>query len=346
VPAPEVNVTEADVDKFLDAAREERATWAAADRPAAMGDHVLVDIRGAVGDDQILNNQDWELTLREEGGWLPGFDQAFVGLKAGDVKSFSLTYPEDSTSRYKGQTADFETTIKEVRGRVTPEVTDELVKELGEYADVTDFRAKKLAELQEQGVQRAEAELTDAGMQAIVDQAVFAYPPAAVDDVVRDMLRDLQVRVSGAGYSLEDFLRLQGTNLERYREQIRPAAERRLKGQLVLTELAVLEQINVSEEESQAELQRMVSEASSEEQAQMFREVFGSEQGLHLLYHDLLNQKTVARLRAVVTGTAPDLPAGEPAAESEAPATSETVAAPVEEAASQPPQDVETPAAE
>ena len=112
-----------------------------------MGDSVLVDIKGTVGEETIMDNHDWQLTLRGEGGWLPGFDEAFVGLSAGDEKSFDLTYPEDSQSKFKGQVATFEVKIKEVKAKILPEIDDEFVKGLGDYADVADYRAKKLAEL-------------------------------------------------------------------------------------------------------------------------------------------------------------------------------------------------------
>ncbi len=305
-------MTEADVDSFLDAELERRAVWQAVERPAEIGDRVVVDINGAVGDETIMDNQDWELTLREDSGWLPGFDETFVGMAAGEEKAFSLTYPEDSSSRYKGQTASFQTTVKEVRARVQPEVTDELIKEMGDYETAADFRTKKLEELQKDGARRAEAQLNEAAVEALVEKATFTYPPAAVENITNEMLRDLEVRVGGTGYSLEDFLRLQGTSVQRYHEQIRPAAERRLKGQLVIQKVGELEQIQVSDDDTKAELERMIGDSENEQQAQVYREVFGSEQGLHLLHHDVVNQRTLARLRDIVSGNAPELPAVEP----------------------------------
>lgn len=99
IEPPAVEVGEADVDAVLAQERAVRMALETVDRPAAMGDTVVVDIKGVVGEDTIMDNQDWELTLREDGGWLPGFDEAFVGLSAGDEKSFEITYPEDSVSR-------------------------------------------------------------------------------------------------------------------------------------------------------------------------------------------------------------------------------------------------------
>ncbi len=308
VETPEAAVTETDVDAFVAQQLNQRATWQAVERPAEIGDRVVVDIVGTVGEDKIMENTDWEITLREESGWLPGFDEAFVDLSAGDQKSFTLTYPEESASRYKGQTATFEAIVKEVRAKVQPELTDEMVAEWGEYTDIADFRAKKLAELKEAGERRAESELVDVAVNALVEQATFGYPPVAIEREVNDILLDLQRRVTGAGYSLEDFLRLQGTSIEKYRAQVRPAAENRLKAQLAMNKLAEAEKIEVSTEENQAELQRLLDTTENEEQAEAMREVFGSEQGLHLLYHDVMNRKTIERLREIVTGVAPAAP--------------------------------------
>ena len=115
--APAVTVGEADVDAALDAARAAAATLQTVERAAALGDSVLVDIKGAVGEETIMDNQDWQLTLRGEGGWLPGFDEAFVGLSAGDEKAFELSYPEDSSSRFKGQAASFQVTCQGSQGQ-------------------------------------------------------------------------------------------------------------------------------------------------------------------------------------------------------------------------------------
>ena len=262
VEAPAVTAGEADVDAALDAERTAKAVLQTVERPAALNDSVVVDIHGTVGEETIMDNQDWQLTLRGEGGWLPGFDEAFVGLSAGDEKSFSLTYPEDSSSRFKGQAATFEVKVKEVKSKVKPEADDEFVKTLGDYAGLADYRARKLAEITEQQAKEAESRLNELGVEALVAGAKLAYPPIAVDDTVHSMMRDLEARLSNIGYKLEDYLRLNGKTVEGYHDELHPAAEARLKGQLVVVELARAEGITVSDEEKQAELDRMTGQAS------------------------------------------------------------------------------------
>jgi trigger factor len=344
VDAPVAEVPEAEVDAALEQARNAQVKFDVVERPSAIGDSVLVDIKGTVGEETILENEDWELQLREGGGWLPGFDEAFVGLSAGDEKTFELSYPEDSQSRYKGQVASFDVKVKSVKSRVLPEVTDEFVKTLGEYESVEDYRAKKLAELQEGRANEARNTLTNSAVDALIANATISYPPAAVDEVVHDMLHDMEHRLANIGYTLQDSLRLQGKTMDAYRAELRPLAETRLKGQLVLAELARRENIAISDEEIQAELERVVSTSGAEndEQISEVRGVFGSEAGLAMLRNDVLTRKTVELLRAIVTGEeVPAAAVAEPVAEAPAEApTAETVAETVAEA----PAETETPA--
>ena len=166
-------------------------------------------------------------------------------------------------------------------------------------------------------------------MDALVENATIAYPPAAVDDTVHQMMNDLESRLSNIGYTLADYLRLNGKTVQQYHDELHEPAEKRLKGQLVIAELAKAEGITVSDEEKQAELDRLAGQAETPENATALREVFGSEAGLRVIEADVRSEKTLARLRAIVTGQAPELA---PAAEAEAVPVVEAEAAPAAEA--------------
>ncbi|MEJ5197734.1 MAG: trigger factor [Anaerolineae bacterium] len=309
--APTVSVGPEDVDALIENEREERATLQVVERPAQLGDTVTVDITGTVGEETIMDNHDWELVLKGEGGWLPGFDEAFVGMSAGEEKRFTLTYPEDSASRYRGQEVTFQAKVLAVKARVKPELTDEFAKSLGDFESVDDMRAKLLERLKAQREQEARNRFTDQAVQALVDGAKISYPPSAVDETVDEIIHELEDQVRQIGYKLEDYFRFQGMTEETYRQRVRPAAERRLKGQLALTELMRREQIEVTEEEITAELKRIfnISEEGGEDS-----ELMQSDAVRRAIKASLLSDKTLARLREIVTAT--DRPQAEPAAES------------------------------
>jgi trigger factor len=307
VAAPDVNVTDAEVDEVLERAAEQSASVQAVERAAALGDTVVVDIRGSAGDDTIMDNHDWEVVLQGgDVGWLPGFDDAFVGLAAGDEKTFILKYPEDSTSRYRGQDATFQATVKQVKAKTRPQLDDEFARSLGEYADLAALRSETREELTRQRTAGAEEEFDGKVIDALVEGATFGYPAAAVDDMIHEMLNDLEMRVSRIGYNLQDFLRLQGKTVEGYHEEQGPAAERRLKSRLALAELAKAEGITVTPAESQAELDRLVGSMADENRAKTVRQTLSSESGQWLLNRDLSTRKALARLREIATGPAPE----------------------------------------
>jgi trigger factor len=265
-----------------------------------------------------MDNHDWELTLKDESGWLPGFDAVFVGLQAGEEKDFALTYPEDSASRFKGQRANFHAVVKAVKVKVRLELNDEFARSLDGYESLADLRAKLIAQLTEQRTREAEDKLDNAAIEALIERATVAYPPQALDDTVDEIVHDLEQRVKDMGHSLEDYLRLQSTTLDKYRAQVRPTAEKRLRTRLALSELAQREGITVSDQEAQSEHDRLMNIADETGQTDEVRELLSSKEGQFVIRRNLLASKTLARLRAIVTGQAPELPAAETEA---APAT-------------------------
>lgn len=312
-------VSEQEVDDVIAQIRASRATMAEVERAAQLDDTVVVDITGVVGEETIMDNHDWELILKGEGGWLPGFDESFVGMAAGEEKTFTLTYPEDSASRYKGKQAVFQAKVTAVKAQVLPELTDEFARTLGEYESVADLRARLRERIAAQRQRAVKEALDSEAIQALVSVSQIAYPPNLLAAEIEDIVEDAERQVKGAGYNLADYLRLQGLTLETYRERLRPQAEARLKGRLALGEFVKRQQIEVTDEEVQAEAARLRAAIGDDEEGQATRDMIGSEDGLMAIRQTLLADKALAQLRAIVTGSlAPTAPAD--VAASEAPA--------------------------
>ena len=118
--------------------------------------------------------------LKGEGGWLPGFDESFVGMSAGDEKDFTLTYPEDSTSRYKGQTGDLPRQGQGSEGPGQARGGRRVRQVAGRLRDVADYRRRSWPRSTEERTAEAETKLNDEAVQALIDGATIAYPPTAV----------------------------------------------------------------------------------------------------------------------------------------------------------------------
>ncbi len=305
---PDATVSEAEVDALIEKERAERAVLTVVERPAQIGDIVQVDITGVVGEETIMDNHDWELTLRSEGGWLPGFDEAFVGMSAGEEKTFSLTYPEDSASRYRGQTATFHAKVSAVKTMVKPDITDEFARSFGNFASVSDMRTKLLELLRAHRQAETNNTIEREALNALVDSSKLRYPPTLVDAEAEFLERQLTQRAQSVGYKLEDYLRLQGLTLERYRELMREQAERNVKGRLVLRELVKREQITISDAELDAEIARLRSSARPDDTET--HEMLSSPEGRLAIEDQMLIDRALARLREIVVAA----PAGQPVA--------------------------------
>jgi trigger factor len=195
------------------------------------------------------------------------------------------------------------------------------------------MRAKLLAALTEQAKAEAQAKLNDDAIRTLIERATeMEYPPVVVDEGVEEMVHDLEHRLSDIGYKLDDYLKLQGTNSVAYRQQIRPAAEERAKGRLVVSALARDENIEVTPEEISARIEQMLpSGAEDNADVKSLRDVFNSERGREMLRQEILTEKTLARLREIATGMASATDAEQAA--TEAPTAEQGTAAPEASAA-------------
>ncbi len=334
-PEP-VEVTDEQVEAQLAQYQEQHTQWVPVDRPAAEGDQVVVDARAAVGDHVVWEEENLELFVEDNDEIpVPGLQEQLVGLTVGEPKAFALSLPEDwEDADYAGAEAAFEVTLREVRERDVPPLDDDLAMTVGDYDSLEELRTSIREALEEQAQERREAEFPGKVVDALVQQAVrLEYPEQAVNDQLDDMLNGLEQNLQGTGLGVEQYFQLMRMTEAQYREQVRPEAERRLRRSLALVQLAREEGLQVTGEETQAEIQRM--EEGLPQAAAAEREWLHSEEGQRSVANQLLSDRVEERLLAIVRGEAPDLPAEEPEAaadaEGEAEPEAETSAGPREE---------------
>ncbi|MDH7486362.1 MAG: trigger factor [Anaerolineae bacterium] len=295
-----VIVLDEEVDEALQQWRERYAEWVPVERAAAYGDMLVMDIVGHVGEQEILNHQNWEWVLREESsGSLPGFDAALAGLKAGDSRSFDLTYAEGSSRA--GQTAHFEVAVHSVKARELPPLDDEFAQTVGEEYETLDaLRESIRGKLRAQ--REAESNYESKALDALVAQARIEFPPLMVEEELDDLLEEHdRVLRQQQGLPLDDYLRLMHKSKEEYRQEQRPLAEQRLRRRLALSEFIEQEGLAVTEEEVDEEIERRVA-AQPEERAERARGLFASPNGRQMLRNDLLTRKALLRLLTIARG--------------------------------------------
>jgi trigger factor len=297
----DVSVTSEEVDKEIQALRERQTEWKAVDRPIEYNDRIKADLKLTSGDQQIsdLKESTFEITT-ERHGIFSGMDEHLLGFKAGDTKEFSTTIPADySNAKLAGQKADFVVTIHTVEVKELPELDDAFAAKVSDGACGTiEDLSKTLSDtILERKKRHADTELREKILNTIIEQSHVVIHPTLIQDEIEEMIHHFDHMLQQQHLSTEQYLKLVGKNLEQYKEEISPDAEKRVKRQLVLDEIARKEQIAVMQEEI---------EALFNAYAQMGQELPKTEEQIRSLALNYRREKTLIRLVELTTNPDPN----------------------------------------
>jgi trigger factor len=288
---------------------------------------VVMDYQGTADDQPVMDNENYELLLEEDAVHpLPGFHQQVVGMSPGETKTFELPVPEDDENEeVVGKTATITATLHTVRERDLPDVDDELAMMIGTYETLDDLKASVLERLETEALEREEAEYLDQVLEAMIEAAPrIEYPPQAVDREADMTVRQMEQNFAMQGLPPDTLWRMMGRTREQYKQEMHPMAETRLRKRLVLDEVASREELEISDDEIEAEIERLV--AMSGDEADAMREMLDTEQGRESIVQDLRIDHAGERIKAIGKGEAPPLAEAEAEVETETEAEVETEA--------------------
>lgn len=304
VPREEITVSEAEIDEILEELRRSRSQWVEVDRPAEYGDLLTMDIKGTVGDETVIDQQDWEIVPARDSQTelLPGFDASFIGMRPGETREFTLVYPADSGSRWAGREAHFVATLKKVQRREQIELNDQFAATIGDFPTLAALRENIRKGLEAQREMEMRSRHLDQVIEALVKGAeLVKYPPILLEQEIDSLLSAQERQLSARNIKLDDYLKLNQMTREQYREQLRPQAEQRLVRNLLLSAVAEAENISVTPEEITAEIERMLQSLDRAVRSEYAR-LLNTPVGRQLVTNDLLTQKTLDRLLAIARG--------------------------------------------
>jgi trigger factor len=301
-------VTDERVEQYLGELQQQHIQWVPVERPAAFGDQVVLDMKGTVGGDVIMDNEDHEMLLEAEASLpLPGFHEQIVGMSPGDEKTFVLAVPEDdSHETAAGQNGTIVAHVHTVKEKNLPPLDDELAMMVGDYDSLDALKAGVREELAAESRKEAEEGYLDKVLEAMIASAIkIEYPSQAIDREADLMLNQMEMNLASAGIQLDRYLAMIGKTREAYRREMHPSAEERLRKRLVLTQLAEREKMQITPEEVDAEIERM-SEAMGDRADEM-QEMLGSLEGRLSVSNDLLMVRVQERVVQIGKGEAPPL---------------------------------------
>jgi trigger factor len=230
IERPQASVGEAEVDKTVEILRKQRVHYHAADRGAQDGDKVTIDFVGTQdGVPFEGGTANGHITILGEGRLLADFEKAVQGLRAGETRTFELTFPEDYHGKdMAGKTASFTVTVKQVEAPHLPDVDGEFAKQLGiADGDLSKMRADIKANLEREVRRRTQARAKDQVMKALLENAKLELPKSLVDMEIERLMAGMQQDLANRGMK----------DVPMPREAFEPEAHKRVGLGLIISDL-------------------------------------------------------------------------------------------------------------
>ena len=228
------------------------------DRAAKLGDEVLIDYAGFVGDNQFEGGTaERQPLMLGSGTFIPGFEEQLVGAKVGDKVDVKVTFPQEyHATDLAGKEAVFHCTVHAITAKSLRELDDQFAKEISGMNTLEEMKNMLRMQMQQYADQVSEGQMRDQLLNALVAECedlevTDELVEAELDDAVKTVYQQLQQQ----GLTLNDYLQFCGRTLEDLRAELRPNAISTVKARLALQEVCRLENITVSEEEIEAEYQ-------------------------------------------------------------------------------------------
>jgi len=232
IERPIVEVRDAEVDKTIEILRKQRVHYHAVDRGAENGDRVTIDYTGTHEGTEFEGGSGKDhTTILGEGRLLADFEKAVVGMRAGESRTFELTFPEDYHGKdVAGKTASFSVTVKQVEVPHFPEVDAEFAKQLGiSDGDIAKMRMDIKANLEREVRRRIQARVKDQVMKTLLEHAKLELPNALIDMEIERLMAGMRQDLAGRGMKVED--------VPMPREAFEPEARKRVGLGLIVSDL-------------------------------------------------------------------------------------------------------------
>ncbi len=257
----EVNtVTEEEIDNEIKKMQDNAARiTTVTEGTAENGDKTDLDFEGFVDGKAFEGGkgEHYSLVLGSN-SFIPGFEEQIVGKTIGEDFDVNVTFPEDyHAEELKGKAAVFKCKVNSVEKKELAELDDEFAKDVSEFDTLQELRDDTKAKLEKSKEEAAKRKFEDAVIEAAVENATVDIPECMVNHQIENQIKDISYRLQSQGMQLEQYLQFTGMTMEALREQLKDTAAKTVKTQLVLAEIAKTENIELSDDDYEAEYKKM-----------------------------------------------------------------------------------------
>ena len=293
----EYNVTDEDIDRELKTVQEMNGRIIdAGDRESKEGDILTIDFEGYIDGEQFeggtAQNQVVEIGSNR---FIPGFEEQLIGKKKGEEVEVNVTFPEDYFEEsLRGKEALFKVVIHEIKEKELPELDDEFAKDVSEYETLEEYKNSIRERLEKEAKEKEKVELEERIIEKVVESAEIDIPEVMIEHQIEREINEFDYRLRLQGLNIDRYLELTNTDMDAFKEEMTPVAKRRVKTELVLEAIAKEENIEVTEEDIDEELERMAKEYKQED-AEKFKENM-KKGDLEFLKSGIMRDKTIELL--------------------------------------------------
>ena len=256
----ETEVTDEDVANELKKIQEQNSrTISVAERAVKDGDMTVIDFEGFVDGEAFEGGkgENYPLTIGSH-SFIDNFEDQIIGMNIGDEKEINVTFPEEyHAEELKGKPATFKVKVNEIKEKQLPELDDDVAQDVSDFDTMDAYKESLVKQIADRKANEAKVKKEDEAMEKIIEAAQMDIPEAMVDTQVNRMAEDFARRLQQQGLSIEQYFQYTGMTAQKVLEDMKPEALTRIKSRLVLEAIVKAENIEISEDEVNAELQKM-----------------------------------------------------------------------------------------
>ncbi|WP_337861360.1 trigger factor [Mitsuokella jalaludinii] len=263
VPKNEVSITDEDVEKQLKTFQDRQGKLVDAPEGAEVkdGDFTTLDFKGFVDGEAFDGGEGKDYPLQiGSNSFIPGFEDQLVGAKIGEERDVNVKFPEEYHAKeLAGKDATFKCTIRSIKTKELPAIDDELAKKVSKFETLDELKADIRKNLEENAERTAENDQKSAAIEMATNNITVDIPAVMIDNRVTAMIQEMAMRLEQQGMKLEQYLQYAGTDIAKLREQYRETAEKNVKTDLMLEEVAKAEDIKVEAKDLDEEVATMAA---------------------------------------------------------------------------------------
>ena len=295
-------VTDEMVEDRINKERENNARIVSVeDRPVKDMDTVNIDFEGSVEGVPFDGgkSENYDLVVGSH-TFIPGFEEQLLGKNIGDNVDVNVIFPEEYHSEeLKGKEALFKVKINSIKEKQLPELDDEFAKDVSEFDTLEEYRADIKKNLTEAAERNALVQKQNNAIDALIESSNVEAPESMINEEVDKAFRDFAGRIRQYNMDLDNYFKMLNTTEEAVREQLRPEATKRANAELVIDAFAKLENIEVSEEEIDKEIDEFGKNMKVKD-FEGFKKELKSGEGLEGITASLIRRKAVDHLVSLV----------------------------------------------